>query len=301
VTIDLKLGYLGFQVRDLPAWEKFATEVLGLMLVDRRPDGAFGLRMDEYARRIFVEPGPLDDVFVMGWEAPDERVLAELEARLTDARVEVTRGTEEEARRRGVGRLVKFADPAGVPLELFVGADRATEPFRSELVRSGFVTGEQGLGHAVVTANRQAESVEFYSKLLGFRLSDHIRCEFFGFHVDIAFLHANRRHHSVAFGDRQHKRIHHFMLEMGSMDDVGLAFDRALAKGVRIMQTLGRHPNDRMFSFYARTPSGFQFELGWGGREVDDASWTPVTYDRISEWGHHPPQVLAGEAPGRSR
>ena len=37
------------------------------------------------------------------------------------------------------------------------------------------------------------------------------------------------------------------------------------------MQTLGRHPNDRMFSFYAKTPSGFQFEFGWGGREVDDA------------------------------
>lgn len=301
MTMDLKLGYLGFQVRDLPAWEKFALEVLGLQLVDRQPDGAFGLRMDEYAKRFFVEPGPLDDVFVMGWEAPDERAFDELVARLTEARVEVTRGTDDEARRRGVEVLVKFVDPAGVPLELFVGPARAVEPFRSELVRSGFVTGDQGLGHAVVTANRQAESVEFYSQLLGFRLSDHIRCEFFGFQVDIAFLHANRRHHSVAFGDRQTKRIHHFMLEVGSMDDVGLAFDRALARGVRIMQTLGRHPNDRMFSFYARTPSGFQFELGWGGREVDDASWTPVTYDRISEWGHHPPQVFTEEARGRSR
>jgi hypothetical protein len=59
------------------------------------------------------------------------------------------------------------------------------------------------------------------------------------------------------------------------------------------MQTLGRHPNDRMFSFYARTPSGFQFELGWGGRQVDDATWTPTTYDHISEWGHHPPEFLA--------
>jgi hypothetical protein len=77
------------------------------------------------------------------------------------------------------------------------------------------------------------------------------------------------------------------------MDDVGLAFDRALGSGVRIMQTLGRHPNDRMFSFYAKTPSGFQFELGWGGREIDDATWQPAEHDRISEWGHHPPEWLA--------
>ena len=25
------------------------------------------------------------------------------------------------------------------------------------------------------------------------------------------------------------------------------------------------HPNDHMFSFYVRTPSGFSVEYGWGG------------------------------------
>jgi hypothetical protein len=56
-----------------------------------------------------------------------------------------------------------------------------------------------------------------------------------------------------------------------------------------------------MFSFYAKTPSGFQFELGWGGREVDDATWEPTTYDRISEWGHHPPEALAPRRPRQER
>ena len=85
------------------------------------------------------------------------------------------------------------------------------------------------------------------------------------------------------------------MIEVAGFDDVGLTMDRALRAGVPIVQTLGRHPNDRMFSFYAKTPSGFQFELGWGGREIDDATWQPTTYDHISEWGHHPPQVLTGQ------
>jgi hypothetical protein len=26
---------------------------------------------------------------------------------------------------------------------------------------------------------------------------------------------------------------------------------------------------------------------------VDDATWKPTTYDHISEWGHHPPEMLA--------
>jgi hypothetical protein len=63
------------------------------------------------------------------------------------------------------------------------------------------------------------------------------------------------------------------MLEVGSMDDVGRAYDRCLAAGVPIASTLGVHPNDRMFSFYARTPSWFDLELGWGDRKIDDATW----------------------------
>ena len=30
--------------------------------------------------------------------------------------------------------------------------------------------------------------------------------------------------------------------------------------------TLGTHTNDRMTSFYVRTPSGFEIEYGFGGR-----------------------------------
>jgi 2,3-dihydroxybiphenyl 1,2-dioxygenase len=294
--MDLKLGYLGFEVKDLAVWEAFATGVLGVGVAERRGAEGLSLRMDDYARRIFLEPGAADDLSVIGWEVPGEALLDELVARLSASGVDVRLGSNEEAKRRGVVRLFKLSDPAGVPLELFTGPEIGP-PFRSEHVRSGFVTGEQGLGHAVITANSQQQSQDFYVNLLGFRLSDRIVCDVYGYPVDIAFLHANRRHHSIAFGDRQEKRIHHFMLEVGSFDDVGLAYDRALRAGVRIMQTLGRHPNDRMFSFYAKTPSGFQFELGWGGREVDDATWQPTTYDQISEWGHHPPQVLTGQMP----
>ena len=53
---------------------------------------------------------------------------------------------------------------------------------------------------------------------------------------------------------------------------------------------LGRHPNDRMFSFYVHTPSGFLLEFGAGGIVVDDADWEIKSYTRLSEWGHHHPE-----------
>jgi len=287
-----QLGYLGFEVSDLGAWEAFATRILGLEVASRRPDGALTLRMDGRAARFFITPGPANDLTCLGWETTGEPELRAVVERLRAAGTAVREASEAERAERGVERLFCYADPAGNPSEIYCGPSLAAAPFRPSAVRSGFVADEQGLGHAVIRANTKEESTRFYSDVLGFRLSDTIICEFYGHHVDLSFFHANARHHSVAFGDKQRKRIHHFMLEARSMDDVGLAYDRALRDGVRIFQTLGKHPNDGMFSFYARTPSGFQFELGWGGKQVDDATWTPTTYDCISEWGHHPPDAI---------
>jgi 2,3-dihydroxybiphenyl 1,2-dioxygenase len=290
---DMQLGYLVFEVSDVAAWEKFATEILGLTVGGRGEDGSLALRMDDYEQRILLVPGPADDLAALGWEMANDAELDAAAKRLEAAGFATKVGTAEEVARRRVRRLVTYTDPAGIPSELFVGPALAKEPFSSTRVRSGFVTGKQGLGHCVVSARSQDESKRFYGEVLGFRLSDHIICDLHGYHVNIAFFHANPRHHTIAFGDAQKKRMHHFMIEARSMDDVGLAFDRGLRGGVRIVNTLGKHPNDKMFSFYAKTPSGFQFEFGWGGREVDDATWQPTTYDHISEWGHHPPEVLA--------
>ena len=280
----LQLGYLAFEVSSLPAWRKFAQETLGLTLGEELPSGGFTLRMDRYPQRFFVEPGLLDDASAIGWQVADQAALSALAAKLPEHRV----GTAEECARRKVAALIKFDDPSGVPTEVFYGPELGP-PAPTPLLCSRFVADELGLGHVVIGADDPARSIAFYRDVLGFRLSDEIRCVYFGYDVDIAFFHVNKRHHSLAIGRREGKRIHHFMLEVASMDDVGLCFDRTLRSRAPIVQTLGRHPNDRMFSFYAKTPSGLQFEFGYGGREIDLQSWQPTTYDRISEWGHHPP------------
>jgi 2,3-dihydroxybiphenyl 1,2-dioxygenase len=289
MTQVLQLGYLVLEVSSLEAWRTFAVDTLGLSIGQELEAGGFTLRMDRYPQRFFVEPGALDDVATIGWQAADEAALDAIAARVPEA----ARGSAAECARRKVRALIKFQDPAGIPTEVFCGPELAAEPERNPILTSRFIAGDLGLGHIVISADDPERSIAFYRDVLGFRLSDRITCVYFGHAVDINFFHVNKRHHSLAIGQRQRKRIHHFMLEVGSIDDVGMGFDRVLRSGLPIMQTLGRHPNDRMFSFYAKTPSGFQFELGHGGREVDDADWQPTTYDRISEWGHHPPLVFA--------
>jgi hypothetical protein len=79
------------------------------------------------------------------------------------------------------------------------------------------------------------------------------------------------------------------MLEVNAQDDVGRAHDRCVESGVQFAMDLGKHPNDGMYSFYAKTPSGFAVEVGYGGVKVDDATWSTRTYDHVSVWGHKPP------------
>ena len=70
-----QLGTLGIEVSDVPGWERFATQVLGLEIGGSDPDGTLFLRMDQNHHRIALHPGARDDLAYAGWEAQDEASL----------------------------------------------------------------------------------------------------------------------------------------------------------------------------------------------------------------------------------
>lgn len=284
------LGYLGLRVKDPRSFETFATRVLGLMPVEN--DGATRYRLDELGWRIAVEEGDADDVAYLGFEVSSSAELEGIRTRLQEARVAVERGTPEHVAAREVVGLISCKDPDGLPVEIFYGPTLRTEaPFASPVGVSGFVTGAQGLGHVVLSTRDVAAARRFYQDLLGFRLSDTIRMRMGrDLFVDMEFFHCNPRHHTLALIPMpMPKRLHHFMLQVASLDAVGFALERAQAAKSPITMTLGRHTNDRMVSFYTRAPAGFEVEFGFGAIEVDDATWRVTRHDRGSSWGHKRP------------
>ena len=95
--------------------------------------------------------------------------------------------------------------------------------------------------------------------------------------------------------------IHHIMMELFNLDDVGQAYDIASAEPGRIGTTLGRHTNDFMTSFYARTPNDFMVEYGWGGRSIDPDDLAAGGDDLRAEPVGPRPHLAAGRPAGRSR
>jgi 2,3-dihydroxybiphenyl 1,2-dioxygenase len=299
-----QLGYLGIGVSDLAAWERFATQILGLQVSERDSDGALFLRMDEYHHRFTLHPNGNDDVAYIGWEVEDEHALEAITAQLQAAGVSVKQGTPAEAAARRVVELITFKDPNGVPTEVFYGPlMHYDKPFASPRNISGFVTGAQGLGHAVLAVDDVEQSLRFYRDVLGMRISDFIvREPKPGARSKMAFFHCNPRHHSLAFLALQRpKRLLHFMLQTQSINDVGATYDLCQDQGIPIVRGLGRHTNDHMVSFYMQTPSGFEVEYGWGGREVDDSTWQVQHHTSGSIWGHRSPVTPPVREPAVAR
>jgi biphenyl-2,3-diol 1,2-dioxygenase len=285
-----QLGYLGLSVSDTAAWEQFAAQVLGLQPNGYDPDGSLFLRMDEYHHRFVLHPTGKDDLAYLGWEVATEGALNEIAERIRQSGIEVTPGTSDDADARRVAGLIKFVDPSGIPSEVFYGPlVMYNRPFQSPRPISAFKTGELGLGHFVMWVDDFDRTLHFYRDLLGMRVSDFVRFSPApNTKVNVAFLHCNPRHHTIAFAKMPGapKRLHHFMLQVQSLDDVGATYDLCQAKEVPIVMKLGKHTNDHMVSFYLRTPSGFNVEYGWGAREIDDNTWQVQVHTAGSSWGH---------------
>lgn len=275
------LGYVGIRASNLDDWAAYASSFLGMQLVERSRS-ALAFRMDDRKQRVVVTAADGDGAGFFGWEVADAAALESFAAHLERNGIAVARGSRALADERRVKDLIVLSDPVGNRIEIFHGAETTSEPFKPGRSISGFRTGPLGMGHAVLTVERIGDVLPFYQDILGCRLSDYILHPFAAY-----FFHVNPRHHSIAFIETGKNGIHHLMVELFYLDDVGQAYDLALGKPEMIGATLGRHVNDHVLSFYSWSPSGFLVEYGWGGRSIDPATWVP--HERTegpSLWGH---------------
>lgn len=273
------LGYLRLGSDDLPAWRQFGADFIGMMPVDGGDPESLYFRIDHYPPRLVVSPAAEPAMTAMGFEVLDRRELAELVAAVEGAGIKVTAGTADECAERRVTGFVRFDDPGGNPVELFYGPILDHVHVQTPTV-SAFVTGDVGMGHVIVTAEDAEAEYDFYVDVLGFVERNTMAGG------RVCFMGCNARHHTfgITAGHGPGKLLH-LMLEVATLDDVGLALDRADRLAVPMMHSLGRHTNDRMVSFYVWSPERYAVEIGWNGLRVEQPTPTYEITDGAF-WGH---------------
>lgn len=272
------LGYVRLNSPDIEAWRRFGEDFLGMMRVEGADPGSLYFRIDDFPPRLVITPGAEPGLAAMGFEVLNARDLDRVVADVEAEGIKVTPGTAQECAERRVTGFASFLDPGGNPVELFYGAVLDHVRVQTPLISSSFVTGDQGFGHVIVTAEDSEAEFDFYQRVLGF-----VERNTMG---PTHFMGCNARHHTFGVAPKPGPgRLVHIMVEVASLDDVGLAIDRAAKLEVPMMNTLGKHTNDQMVSFYVYSPELHAIEFGWNGLRVEQEE--PV-YE-ITEgafWGH---------------
>ena len=284
------LAYVVAETTDLAKWKDYAEGVLGMMTAES-PDGGLYVRMDERQFRFAVQPGTRDAYVVSGWEVTGPADFEAALVVLKEAGVAVDMGDAAHCNLRRAQQVAAFSDPSGNRHELVWGFRSDFAHFASPTGVSRFVTGNIGMGHTVLPTTDFAKTVEFATKVMGFGLSDIYNFQPAGPDgptLPIHFFHCNNgRHHSLALaGFPVPSGCVHVMVEVENMPEVGRAMDRMAAHQVPQTASLGQHTNDKVISFYMRTPSNFDIEYGYGGAVVDWQEHIVHEFTRVSLWGH---------------
>ncbi|HMG40797.1 MAG TPA: VOC family protein [Acidimicrobiales bacterium] len=260
-----RLGYLSIGVADLDAAIDFYARYVRLDLTERVGTTAFMTGGVEH-HWIRLEEGERTGVNRVGYEVADEATLAEIAERLrrSDPGIEYTEGGDFGKER--VHRWLRFEDPSGFPLELFVGmAERPVPPVSSGVALDRLL-------HAGWKARDFDRTARFYQETLGFKVSDWLG-DTVGF-----FRCANGFHHSLVLvrSPDGETSFDHLCINVESIDDVMRFRHNAVDHGVALRSDLLRHPTSGSISVYIRDEErGLAIEYCTGHAVLDDETHRP--------------------------
>ena len=274
---------VGVGMPDRENFENFARDMLGFP-ISKSPDGKITyVKPDRYRHRIAARTAPEPILHYIGFDVGGSPQLVDWKTKLTTEGIEWRHGSAAECAERHVNDFIEFTDPDGHHLALSYGFEVDQEPVRYTRELS-----VQRLGHVLLTVNDTQRTHDFYTGVLGFRLSDWVCIDD---NVRLCFLRCNTRHHSMAFAPcmpGKSPRLQHVMLEVESLDDVMRSYHFLRIHKAPIGMGPGRHINCQTVHVYVQTPGGFAVEYGWGHRRLDDTAHQPVVYpigSPVDIWG----------------
>jgi catechol 2,3-dioxygenase-like lactoylglutathione lyase family enzyme len=192
-------------------------------------------------------------------------------------------------------------DPDGNALQLLDEAPAPARPIPEVLVNVGATIQRVGiaqwqqaaddvmprrLGHTLLFTPQLQQLTDFYTNVLGLRVSDQI-------HDKVMFLNAGPGdHHVFGFIASTHPGFHHASFEVPSIDAIALGAERMRSRGRDAGWGLGRHTIGSNFFHYNPDPWGSWIEWFSDIDQIDD-NWVAREWDVPPHlWGSPPPETF---------
>ena len=143
------------------------------------------------------------------------------------------------------------------------------------------------LGHVVVGTLDQEASQQFFTRGLGFKLTDHVRGR-------ASFMRCSTDHHNLLVQQAPLNFLHHTAWEVDDVDEVGRGASAMLEEHPeRHVWGLGRHHIGSNFFWYLKDPAG-NFSEYYADLDciLEDQLWKPSVVEGargLYNWGPPPP------------
>lgn len=146
------------------------------------------------------------------------------------------------------------------------GLRKAREAFADAHPRPGLPFRINKLGHVVLAVRDLKRSAEFYTRVLGFRISDVYPDTMIP--GGMVFMRCNADHHGVALvgqgkDDAKNTELHHLAFEVATIDEVIRARDHLRKHQVKI-DFEGRRRAGAQVAVEFRDPDNHSLEIFWG-------------------------------------
>lgn len=239
-----RISHATLETADLERQIDYFTNVVGLVLNSRENGRAYlATKVGDLA--VQLEKGDAPRCARLAFQVDPETEFDDIRKGLE---AEGVRCETRNDATPGVSKLVSFEDPKGTRIEVFAGQT----PIGKNQAVPGI--GPLKLGHLAFCVEEPQQFVDYYSRVLGFRLSDWIQDWF-------AFMRCGPDHHTVNFVRGKRTQMHHIAFELKDWAHVQSACDFLGGKNLDIIWGPGRHGPGHNIYTYHRNPDDQIIEL----------------------------------------
>jgi catechol 2,3-dioxygenase-like lactoylglutathione lyase family enzyme len=237
------IGHATFETPDLDRMVDYYQHVLGLILVDRVGDTAYLATPDDY-HSVVLKQGTAARCTQITLQLPQDADLNDVTKHLTANGLTPKLETHSQPSTPGT---ISFDGPDDIRVGLI-----RTRDVPQKAKPAGI--GPRKLGHIAFNVHDVQGSVDFFTKLLGFRVSDWMG-DFF------AFLRCGPDHHTVNLLHGKANKMHHIAFEANDWEHIRTACDFLGKQKIPLIWGPGRHGIGHNIFIYHHTPDGQIMEL----------------------------------------
>ena len=267
-----KLGYVALNVSDVARSREFYEGVVGLQPSGMGERGEAFFRCGAEHHNIVLYQGAEPGLKRIGLALEDGDSVDAAARHFAAAGIAVAELDAAECAALHQGRSFRIVEPfTGATYELYAAMREFSDPFVPRLAKI------QRIGHVVLKVADFAGACDFYTRVLGFRISDLIDGQ-----ACFMRAHPNPYHHGIALIKAPAAQLHHVNFMVSEIDDIGRAIARFGKGEARIVYGPGRHPPSNSVFLYFLDPDGLTLEYSFGMEEFpEDAARQPRLFEPI--------------------